>query len=361
MKISSQKINTARDYIADCFCRIGRDGKFPSFRTMIQKSGTSRAAITRVLEEYEQRQLIRRHPRIGIVKNDMGGNSVIDIVACHDEGYFRIESGFLYECILGFIQTASKNKYTVRLYSVSQSDSLEKYLEIANNPEASAFVLVQPNMHELVTTFQQTGKPLVALFSQGNFANVNQVMDAFSIVRMQMDHLIKLGHSRILFLREESTFCMNFTMMWRRQEYYNIMARHGYMIPAHWRTEYPRGELHEALNDAFSREPHPTALIVYDLDVALTYAFLQERGYRIGDDVSVVATDGSTLLRCLEPSVTTVVSHSMHTAETVWALLKKQWSGNRTPQTLEIMLTFYQGHSTGPVNNQPISPKAQKS
>ncbi len=360
MKISTQRLDTARNYMAGCFSRPTADGKLPPLRTMIRESGTSRTAITRILEEYEERGLIQRRARIGTVKNDLAGMRIIDLVACHDEGYSKAGTGFLYDCILGLIKTATEEKYMTRLHSVAQDNSIEKYLTIARQRDSAGFVLLEPNMCEIISTFRKTGKPVVALFSQGRFLNVDQVVNAVSIIRMQMEHLIGLGHSKILYLREEFPFYQGITMMSRRLEYYNIMARNGFPIPAHWRTEYLPGELRSALECAFAREPRPTALIVYDLDVAQTYDFLKEKGYRIGSDVSVMATDGASMLNHLEPSVTTLVSHATHTVKSVWSLLEKQRGGNDEPCTLEVMLTFRQGRSTGRPIHEENKPRGEQ-
>ncbi|MPN30941.1 hypothetical protein SDC9_178412 [bioreactor metagenome] len=162
-----------------------------------------------------------------------------------------------------------------------------------------------------------------------------------------MRHLIELGHSRILYLRGEFPFYLNSTMLDRRMQYYRIMARHGFAVPPHWRDSYPPEELPQALEAAFGAEPHPTALIIYDTDLPEVYRFLESRRLRIGSDVSVIATDGSGAIDRLTPSVTSVVSHGLHAVETVWEMLEKQRGGDRSPRTVEVLLTFKQGRSTG--------------
>ncbi len=348
MKLSAQQLNNAREYLTGCLARVGHTGRLPALRTMLAESGASRTALTKALDEYEANGRLIRRPRIGLVVPDAPVAHVLDIVACHDEGYSQPGSGFLYECILKLIRVATDAHYTTRLHSVGQEDSVRKYLDIAGYADSGGFVLLEPNMREIISTFQQTGKPVAALFSQGRFAGIDQVVDAKGILDLQMRHLFELGHTRILYLREEPPFYQGVTMMARRLEYYNIMARRGLQIPMHWRTEYPLGQLRNALEKAFARDPMPTALIVYDLAVAETYAFLRERGLRIGVDVSVMATDGAAVLNGLTPPVTTPVSHSIYAARSIWSLLEKQRHGDRTPQTMEIMLTFRQGQSTGP-------------
>ena len=173
---------------------------------------------------------------------------------------------------------------------------------------------------------------------------------------MQLKHLYTLGHRKILYMREEYARDYVMTLLHRRLEYYRFMARKHLEIPAHWCSEYPEGNLEEALQKTFSKTPCPTGLIVYDGSVQKVYEFLRRHNLVIGKDVSVLATDGDKFLSELEPPVTTVVSHALQTVLGIWALLDKQQRGDHEPQHMEVMLTFRQGGSDGPPPQQPLMP-----
>ena len=162
-----------------------------------------------------------------------------------------------------------------------------------------------------------------------------------------MRYLLALGHNHILYLREEYPFYHAMSLMYRRQEYYRLMAENGLSIPKHWKTSYPPNNILYALESSFSMEPYPTALIIWDGDVKTVYDFLKVRNLVVGKDVSVIATDGDLTLTNLQPPVTTIISHIDHTIQSIWALVEKQLSGNHIPQKIEVMQTFRHGLSVG--------------
>ena len=348
IKVRTKRLQAAKAYLATCLTSVERGEMLPSIRDLIRDSGTTRAAVYQAISYYQAQGMVESRPRIGLIK--IGGGSpgrIIDLVACHDGGYSRDPSGFIFDVLMHFHKVATAHGYAVRLHSVRQEDSVEKYSQLTRLEDTSGFVLLQTNAREIVSTFQSTGKPTVCLFPHGRFIDVDQVIDAKSIIEIQMQHLMALGHRRILYLREEYPFHQSSTMLSRRMQYYQIMARHELKVYPHWQDNYILGNLKKALCAAFDRSPAPTALIVYDTDILEVYHFLRSRNLKIGSDVSVVATDGSAAINRLTPSVSSVVSHGLHAVEEVWRLLEKQRGDNLNPETVEVMLTFNAGHSTG--------------
>ncbi len=362
IKVRTKRLQTAKAYLANCLASVDTGEMLPSIRSLIEGSGTTRAAVYQAINYYQERGLLESRSRIGLVKTHNGTpGRIIDLIACHDAGYSNDPSGLIFDVLMQFHKVAATYGYAVRLHSVTQEEGIEKYTLLSRLPDSSGFVLIQANIRELVAAFLATGKPTVCLFPHGKFMNVDQVVDARSIVDIQMAHLIELGHRRILYLREEYPFYQSSTMLNRRMQYYQIMARHGFKVYPHWQDNYIRGNLDKALQSAFSTNPIPTALIVYDTELSEVYRFLESRHLKIGSDVSVIATDGSAVTNRLTPSATSVVSHSLHAVETVWELLDKQRQGNLNPKTVEVLLTFKKGRSTGRVPKLNLKIAGEKS
>jgi len=347
-KIRSARFEAAKICLANCLASVSAGQALPSVRDLIAASGTTRAAVEQAVRHYRERGEIEARPRVGLFKTGTSApGRILDLVACHDGGYTRDPSGFLFDVLMHLHRVCAEHGYAVRLHSVRPEESAEKYIRLSRLPDSGGFVLLLASCREIVSAFLASGRPTVCLFPHGKFTDVDQVTDAHGLVELQMNHLIGLGHRRIVYLREEFPAYQNSTVLSRRMQYYQLMARNGLRVYPHWQASYLRGEAEKALAAVFEVEPAPTALIVYDTDLPEVYRFLESRHLKIGADVSVIATDGSGAIAKLRPAVTSVVSHSRHAVETVWELLEKQQNGDRTPKTVEVMLTFKEGRSTG--------------
>jgi len=345
MILTPEQLWNAHEYISKSIAQAYSSGRLPSLRNMMEQSHCSRTALEQVIAEYVSSGHLVRKAKSGYYLNHMfPASKIIELVACHDEGYMAI--GIIYECMLSMINIFGEHGYSIRLTSISQNESIEKYLEISRRPDAAAFVLLAQQSREVVSTFQLTGKPVVSLFSQGRFLGVNQLIDSSRIVSMQMNHLLELGHTRILYLREKYKQYQGLTETSRFLDYYRIMAEHGLQVPTHWHPSYPCGKLNEAMEMAFSKQPTPTALIICDLDVVNIYNFLKRHNLTIGKDVSVIATDGISLLDSVSPSISTTVASSSRISQDAWELLERQFKGSKGFECREVDISFRQGESS---------------
>ena len=346
MILTPKQLGEARKYISKCVAQAHANGRLPSLRTMLEESHCSRMALQKIIDEYVDLGYLTRKAKSGYyLPSVSSGGATIELVACHDEGY--LAHGFLYECMLSMISLFSTHGYSVRVTSINQQDTIDKYLEVSKRVDTAAFVLLAPHTREIISTFQWTGKPVLSLFSQGRFIGVNQLVDSSQLVATQMKHLMELGHRRILYLREEYKQYQSLTETNRALDYYRIMARNGIQVPEHWHTSHPFGKLNETLELAFSKEPTPTALIVGDFAVPGTYDFLRKHNLSIGKDVSVVATDGIAFLSSISPTVSTCVVNSARVSEMAWELLEKQFNGNKGFECREVEIEFRKGESSG--------------
>ena len=348
MKISAQKLQSARDFILYALHNTVIGEKLPSVRDLIAGSSSSRTAVETVLTELEKANYIRRLPRSGIIRLPQKQKLTFDVIACHEGGYMRCDfKNFLSEVVDKLFLSAKKRGYSLRMHFVGLNESVEHYCRIAELDDSDGFLLILPNASEIISLFKQTGKVFVAIFPEGKFPECDRVELSSSTVATQMQYLLTLGHRRILYLREEYPDYHARSLMFRRLEYSRLMSENGLQIPKHWKTAYPPDNILYALKCSFSAEPMPTALIIWDRDAKTVYDFLKSRNLVVGKDVSVIATDGDLTLTNLQPPVTTIISHIDHTIQSIWALVEKQLSGNHIPQKIEVMQTFRHGLSVG--------------
>ncbi|MBQ6474310.1 MAG: LacI family DNA-binding transcriptional regulator [Victivallales bacterium] len=323
------------------------DGWLPSFREMRNAWLVSRTVLHRILSEAIQNGLLEGIPRRGFRKRRQPEGVYIDVIACHEAGYMQVH-GSVYSVSIDYLwKGLAAMNLMPRFHLVSLYSSCSHYLEIAQLADTRGFILISPCVGEVVATFQETGKPVVLMFPHNRFQGVSQVREEGYTVELQMDYLMKLGHTRILYLREESLDYIDLTKLKRQENYYRLMALNHLKIPKHWHPSYPQGQILDALTLAFSRNPVPTALIVYDRDVPTVYDFLRKRKLGIGTDVSVIATDALPCLNGLSPTVTTVINHEEYSMKCVLSLLARQLQGDMTPVVKEVMLNLKTGQSTG--------------
>ncbi len=353
-KIRTIRLQTAQAFIARCLSETELGGILPPIRDIIRESGTTRAAVEQALEYYREKGELAIKPRSGIIKTEQPKiQRIIDLVACHEVHYAQEKSGDLYDTIKLLTDILSSNGYALRIHRAKADEPLKKYECIAELTDNSGYILLLPKIREIITTFERTGKPVVTLYPQSPLKNCFQVVDSHNTVRLQMKHLIGLGHSRILWLmRTQEPHGGHGVILDRQREYYQIMAENGFRIYPHWLARYHENTgpaFEEALSVIFSREPIPTALIVSDWTLPHLYRFLAGKNLVPGKDVSVVATDGTPVCYHVYPPATTVIHARDEAIENVWRMLHRQFSRNcLPPETIEVKIKLQLGLSTGP-------------
>jgi DNA-binding LacI/PurR family transcriptional regulator len=170
---------------------------------------------------------------------------------------------------------------------------------------------------EILTDLRRFGIPHVILNGSSEYDSV--CLDDISGISQGVEHLIRLGHSNIVFMGGKSVF--HHSVMTRRNAYRDAMLAAG-LAPHSWQyqTNPPAGEqpdsVHEAIREArshefleFYRQNQPTAIVCYsDLDALLASKVLLENHIRIPEDISVVGYDDLPFVYLHHPPLTTLRS-----------------------------------------------------
>jgi DNA-binding LacI/PurR family transcriptional regulator len=169
---------------------------------------------------------------------------------------------------------------------------------------ADAWVLVAPRV-ELLEWFHLQATPCIFLGSRtGHFQLAGAGLDLKSSMQAATRKLLELGHQRIVLvdpaglrLPRLSESVLAFTS---ELEAHGIRWTQSYNVPD-W-EETPQG-YRNLLLGLFSATP-PTALLVDETPrVLATYAFLAERGWRVPDQVSLIATQWDSSLTWCHPPI----------------------------------------------------------
>ncbi|WP_433201778.1 LacI family DNA-binding transcriptional regulator [Nocardia sp. CA-107356] len=148
--------------------------------------------------------------------------------------------------------------------------------------------------------------PVVLVSRSSTIAEVDTVTDDGEIgATLAVDHLVSLGHRRIVHLDGGGAF----TSASRRRGYRDAMARHGLepMIIASEHTDSAGIAAIQKLLNLFSHDSFPTALVCSnDFNAVGAMSALEEAGLSVPHDVSIVGYDNTSLAALRHVSLTTI-------------------------------------------------------
>ncbi|MFI9509905.1 LacI family DNA-binding transcriptional regulator [Nocardia sp. NPDC052566] len=148
--------------------------------------------------------------------------------------------------------------------------------------------------------------PVVLVSRSSTIPDVDTVNDDGEVgAALAVDHLVSLGHRRIVHLDGGGAF----TSAARRRGYRTAMEHHGLepmIVPSEHTDSAGMAAVQKLLN-LFSRDNFPTALLCgNDFNAVGAMSALEEAGLRVPDDVSVVGYDNTSLAALRHISLTTI-------------------------------------------------------
>ncbi len=124
-------------------------------------------------------------------------------------------------------------------------------------------------------------------------------------IRMEVDHLVELGHKKILFLAAKDTQPTIDDL--RRSAYEKAVRHHNLAYSKAVYTGYERRDIYRALDQLLGSGEHPTAMIAASDKIAWgAIDYLKEHGFRVPEDISVAGFDDADIERNEEYGLTTV-------------------------------------------------------
>ncbi|MEU5758614.1 LacI family DNA-binding transcriptional regulator [Nocardia sp. NPDC047648] len=148
--------------------------------------------------------------------------------------------------------------------------------------------------------------PLVLVSRTSTVAGIDTVNDDGEAgATLAVDHLVSLGHRRIVHLDGGGAF----TSAPRRKGYRAAMRRHGLepmVVPSEHTDSAGMAAVRKLLN-LFSRDTFPTALVCgNDFNAVGAMSALEEAGLRVPEDVSVIGYDNTSLAALRHVALTTI-------------------------------------------------------
>lgn len=191
---------------------------------------------------------------------------------------------------------------TGRRSAVRERAALESLLSF----RPGGIILLSPVLPAAAIREAAQQGPVVLVSRTSTIAEVDTVNDDGETgAALAVDHLVSLGHRRIVHLDGGGAF----TSAARRKGYRQAMERHGLepmVVPSEHTDSAGLAAVQKLLN-LFSRNNFPTALVCgNDFNAVGAMSALEEAGLRVPEDVSVVGYDNTSLAALRHVALTTI-------------------------------------------------------
>jgi LacI family transcriptional regulator len=193
--------------------------------------------------------------------------------------------------------------------------------------------------------------PTVVVARHGTAKNFDTVVDdEYEGARLMVDHLVKLGHTRIVHTGMSSgglePFVLSHTA--RRDGYEQAMNRHG-LVPEVIETTYSEAGGYQAAARAFSQEQIPSAIFAgADIAALGVLRAAEERGLNVPEDITVVGYDNIYVSSIGRISLTTVDQSGELTGANSARLLLDRIQGRSQPVRYVIAPRLVPRATSGP-------------
>ncbi|WP_436789823.1 LacI family DNA-binding transcriptional regulator [Yinghuangia sp. YIM S10712] len=211
----------------------------------------------------------------------------------------------------------------------------QRSIEALIDRQVDALVVIAPTVATSWLEKLASGLPTLVVARHGGSAHYDTVVDDDQGgARLMVDHLVGLGHRRILHTsqptgRLKRPFVLSHTA--RCDGYVNAMKRHG-LEPDVIETTYSEEGGYRAALEAFARSEPPTAVFA-GADIAAFGALraAEEHGLRVPQDITVTGYDNIYTSTIGRVSLTTVDQSGHLAGQTSARLLLERLNGRTQP------------------------------
>jgi LacI family transcriptional regulator len=236
----------------------------------------------------------------------------------------RFSDPFFSEFLAGVGNEAARQGYDLLVSTHAPGDEeKEAYLKTIRSRRVDGFVIVRTRRHDpRIVTLLENNYPF-AVF--GRIENGNDFplvdVDSGSGIRLAVDHLIQLGHTRLACIAAPSNLMLAY---YRLKGFTESLAAHGLGVDSDLVIE---GDLtqqagREAGKRLLEMSQPPTAIVACNDLMALgATAAAQELGLVVGQEVSITGFDDIPLAEHAHPPLTTVHQPIYDIGKTVCQML----------------------------------------
>lgn len=331
----------------------------PSVRQIMSDCGVSQLVVERAMADLRDAGFIEAAPRRGMFKSrrplaiaDLA--QTIDIIHCGGSHLsWQDRYDFTGELIHALTTCCGSRGQSIRVTAIDRDAPVAQFNQVIERADAKACIILQPSRTDLIKrVFDPHHVPAVNLLPRSaDLPPYSILVDAREGIRLQLEHLWSLGHERIAFLDRliPGTYMRTFAI--RREQYYQLMAQKGLRVSPGW-VRYAgnnSAECHDVFDQILDDPQPPTAVIAADVHLVAIYQILARRGYTIGQDFSVMGTDGLSISSMMHPATTTLNTCRTELANRALAMLDRRLTGQHEDQPQEVQGALVVRESTGPL------------
>lgn len=324
------------------------DEKPVNIRDVARRAGVSVSTVSRAFNNYSDISEITRNSILKIA-DELGYKPNIIAKSLSSNRHFRLGmlvedydtigllNPLLFEIIMEFKNTATKQGYEIVL--LSTTSDLQKSQDLAklfNEKQIDgAFIMGLKMTDEYYKSLSTTKNPCV--LHDINIQNpmlscigVDNVKGAF----MAVDHLIKLGHRRIGFINGRRDAFVSYE---RLDGYYLALNRNGIPIDNELIAygDFDDKAAEAAVEELINKHNDISAIFcASDLMAVGAINMLNNLGYSIPDDISIVGFDDIYLAQFMTPKLTTIHQNRGKIGESAANVLINMVSGQNIGRVL---------------------------
>ncbi len=218
---------------------------------------------------------------------------------------FTSWSGFTSELMHGVVRAAFAHDLDLMLHTRDHANTHAEALALGDGRVDGALLLRDWD-DPLIDLLVEQGTPTALVFSRSRNPDVPfSCCDDELGGRMATEHLIRLGHRRIMHLAgsDRSSAALD-----RRRGYEETLKANGIEPRPEWTVIVPHsGAPFDAVMEVLGGVERPTAVFAWSDDVALRLmAEARNAGIRVPEDMSVVGFDSTEVCNHTHPSLTSV-------------------------------------------------------
>lgn len=305
--------------------------RFYSESQLIRSLNISQGTIRRALSDLASQGLLEKRPAKGtVVCKNYKPSGLFNLAVFLPDYSSRSISQ-----VLGHInaECLNRNIQLQPIYTHRGERLLKAYSNLKFSPQEGGVVLLENSTRatmELLSALEDKGHNCVVIgtlirdLSYKFVGGCNQ-----TVMESGLDHLAALGHRRIALLVNEPEENENVRERIAAFEYH--AANHESVLDTRvihcgtklWEDAY--GTVDAAMEELMGGKQKPTAVFaVSDIGAIAAIKWLQQRGVRVPEEVSVMGADGIDLGAMIHPSLTTLEHPFEEMAHTVFELLENR-------------------------------------
>jgi LacI family transcriptional regulator len=248
----------------------------------------------------------------------------------------ELSSPFQPEIVEGITEELAHSPFQEILVTGGMSlERQQRSVEALVDRQVDGLILIAPWMTPSWLEKLGASVPTVVIARHGGAANYDTIVsDNYEGVRLMIDHLVGLGHERIVYLSQPSRgltrpFVLSHTL--RCDGYVQAMKRHG-LDPDVIETEHTEHGGYQAALQTFARPTPPTAMFAgVDIAALGVLRAADEHGLRVPEDLTVTGYDNIHVATMPRVFLTTVDQSAPLTGSMSARLLLERMNGRTQP------------------------------